>query len=199
MDTTTTLRAGDPALSRSVPARTVAGPTVARRPWRLGGRARKAILLLHILAAGIWIGVDVIVGALVFGAWVSDDRGVDGVAYQALAMFVLWPMLAAALVCLASGVLLGLGSKYGLIRYKWVAVKLVLNVVLCVLILTQLRPMLAQVGEYGRDLTAAGAVAEQDVSSLFFPPVVSLVTLVFASWLSVFKPWGRTRRPADGR
>jgi hypothetical protein len=141
--------------------------------------------------------VDVIVGTMVLGAWLSDDTRVAGVAYQALGMFVLVPMLAAGLVCLVSGVVLGLGSKYGLIRYTWVAVKLVLNVVLCVLILVLLRPLLAQVSEYGRDLTAgtAGAPgAEQAVSSLVFPPVVSLVALVFASWLSVFKPWGRTRK-----
>jgi hypothetical protein len=167
-----------------------------RRPWRLGGGARKAALLVHIGTAGIWLGVDVIVGMLVFGAWLSDDAGVRGVAYQALGAYVLWPMLVAGLVCLGSGVLLGLGSKYGLVRYKWVAVKLVLNVVLCVLILVLLRPALAEVAGYGRELVA-GVDRQQDVSGLPFPPVVSLVALSFASWLSVFKPWGRT--PAGRR
>jgi hypothetical protein len=192
MDTTETLPAADaPVRTRT---RTVAVGPPTRRPWRLGGRARKAVLLVHILAAGIWMGVDVIVGALVLGAAISDDAGVKGVAYQALGMFVLVPMLAAGLVCLASGVLLGLGSKYGLIRYWWVAVKLVLNVVLCVLIVVLLRPGLAEVSEYGKDLAAAGApAATEAVSSLPFPPVVSLVALTLASWLSVFKPWGRTR------
>jgi hypothetical protein len=164
-----------------------------RRPWRLRGPARKAVLLVHIVSAGAWFGVDVIVGALVLSGWFGADDGVRGVAYQALGMFVLWPMLGAGLVCLLSGVLLGLGSKYGLIRYTWVAVKLVLNVVLCVLILVLLRPGLTELTGYGQDVAAGIAVPPHDRSGLFMPPTVSLVALSFASWLSVFKPWGRTR------
>jgi hypothetical protein len=218
---TTTLRTADPVADRPAAGRPLAGRPVAgravagrtgpgraaarsagsapaaarRRSRRLGGRARKALLLLHILAAGVWLGVDVIVGALVLGSAVSDDLRVAGVAYQALGTFVLVPMLVAGLVCLVSGVVLGLGSKYGLVRYTWVAIKLVLNVVLCVLILALLRPSLAEVAGYGRDLAAGatGGAAPPEVSSLPFPPVVSLVALTFASWLSVFKPWGRTR------
>ena len=164
-----------------------------RRPWRLRRRARKAVLLVHIVSAGAWFGVDVSVGALVLSGWFGADAGVRGVAYQALGMFVLWPMLGAGLVCLVSGVLLGLGSKYGLIRYTWVAVKLVLNVVLCVLILVLLRPTLNGLTGYGQDIAAGVAVPPHDRSGLFMPPTVSLVALSFASWLSVFKPWGRTR------
>jgi hypothetical protein len=182
------------APTRTAPTRTAgARPdrTPARRPWRLGGPTRKAFLLVHILTAGIWLGVDVIVGMLVFGAWLSDDPGARDIAYRALGSYVLWPMLLSGLLCLASGVVLGLGSKYGLVRYAWVAVKLVLNVILCLLIILLLRPMLAQL--------AAGAPGTND---LVFPPVVSTAALTFASWLSVFKPWGLTpkgRRDAARR
>lgn len=114
-------------------------------------------------------------------------------AYQALGLFVVWPMLTAGLVCLASGILLGLGSKYGLIRYWWVATKLGINVVLCVLVLVALRPGLDAVAEYGRTLTP-GASPIPEVSTLFFPPAVSLTALSFATVVAVFKPWGRLRR-----
>ena len=29
---------------------------------------------------------------------------------------------------------------------------------------------------------------------MIFPPIVSTSMLLFASWLSVYKPWGATRR-----
>ena len=102
-------------------------------------------------------------------------------------------MLVSGLVSLVTGVILGVGSKYGLVRYWWVAVKLVLNVVLCALILVALQPGLGGITRYGRDL-AAGTAAERDVSDLFFPPIVSLSALTFATILSVAKPWGRLRR-----
>ena len=164
-----------------------------RAPWRLRGRARKTVLILHILAAGVWIGVDVIVAVLVGTGWLSDDPSTRGLAYQALGTFVVWPMLVSGLVSLVTGVILGLGSKYGLVRYWWVAVKLVLNVVLCTLILIALQPGLGEVAQYGRDLTA-GTAAERDLSDLFFPPIVSLSALTFATILSVAKPWGRLRK-----
>jgi len=164
-----------------------------RAPFRLRGRTRKTVLILHILSAGIWIGVDVIVAVLVFTGWLSGDPALKGLAYQALGTFVGWPMLVSGLVSLVTGVILGLGSKYGLVRYWWVAVKLVLNVVLCALILIALQPELGDVAQYGRDL-AAGTATGRDVSDLFFPPIVSLSALTFATVLSVAKPWGRLRK-----
>ncbi|MGH3366067.1 MAG: hypothetical protein ACRDOY_02570 [Nocardioidaceae bacterium] len=170
--------------------------TSAGRPWRLCGRLRKIVLVVHIVSAGAWVGIDLVVAVLVLTGWLTDDVSVRAVAYQALGLFVVWPMFVSALVCLASGVLLGLGSRYGLLRYWWVAVKLVMNIVLCTLVLALLRPGLADVLRHGRAL-AAGRSSDLDVSFLFFPPAVSLTALTVATVLAVFKPWGRIRRTAS--
>jgi hypothetical protein len=173
----------------------------APRRWRIGAGTRKATLVVHVISAGAWIGIDVIVGVLVVAGWFSGDPAVRGVAYQALGLFALWPMLTSGLVCLASGVMLGLGSRYGLVRYWWVAIKLVMNVILCLLIVFALRPELGQLVEHGQAV-AAGGGSDLDVSTLFFPPAVSLASLTIATVLAVFKPWGRIRRPpaaAGGR
>lgn len=159
---------------------------------------RKTALVVHILSAGAWVGIDVVVGLLVPTAWLTDEPSVKGVAYQALGMFAVWPMLAAGLVCLLSGVVLGMGSRWGLVRYWWVAVKLVMNVVLCLLIVFALRVGIGEVVEYGRDL-AAGGSSRLDVSALFFPPVVSLTVLTTATVLAVVKPWGPVRRSQAAR
>ncbi|XVU29304.1 hypothetical protein ACQPZJ_20210 [Actinoplanes sp. CA-054009] len=149
-------------------------------------RRRKLWLLIHILSAGVWIGVDVMVAVLVaVGAWGGERE----LAYRALGTFVVWPMLTSALVCLITGVLLGLETRWGLIRYWWVAVKLVLNLVLCTLILVLLRPMMPEVRAYGE-----GTAPAFDTSGLAFPPIVSLTALSLATVLSVYKPWGRIAR-----
>ena len=176
------------------PVTQTSGAEARRAPWRLRGRTRKTVLILHILSAGTWFGVDVIVAVLVLTGWLSGSSSARGLAYQALGTFVVWPMLTAGLVSLVTGVILGLGSKYGLIRYWWVAVKLVLNVVLCTLILVALQPGLGDVAQYGRDLAAGTATTERDMSNLFFPPVVSLSALTLATVLAVAKPWGRLRK-----
>lgn len=167
-------------------------------PWRPSARTRKTVLVVHILSAGAWVGIDLIVGVLVLTGWLTASVSVQAVAYQALGLFVVWPMFVSGLVCLTSGVLLGLGSRYGLLRYWWVAVKLVMNVVLCALVMVLLRPGLADVLRHGRTL-AAGRSSDLDVSFLFFPPAVSLAALSIATVLAVFKPWGRTGRTVSRR
>ncbi|WP_240617039.1 hypothetical protein [Nocardioides speluncae] len=175
------------------PTTTTQTTAQGRKPWRFSGKARKLVLLVHIVSAGIWIGVDVIVAVLVCVGWFSSDTQTQATAYQALGLVAVWPMLVSGMVCLVSGIMLGLGSKYGLVRYKWVAVKLVLNVALVVLVFFALRPDMAETVEYGRAL-GAGTPNDTDISGMFFPPAVSLTALSFAMYLSIFKPWGRTRR-----
>ncbi|WP_433364535.1 hypothetical protein ACQPZX_34140 [Actinoplanes sp. CA-142083] len=160
------------------------------RPWR------RVTLITHIVSAGAWIGIDVMVAVLVGVGWFGSDTGVRGLAYQALGTFVVWPMLTSGLICLITGVILGLGTKFGLLRYWWVAVKLALNLLLCTLIVFLLQPGMDEVAAYGRDLPL-GTTDPSTVSSLFFPPAVSLTTLTIATVLAVVKPWGRIpgRRP----
>ncbi|RKS68406.1 hypothetical protein BZB76_6670 [Actinomadura pelletieri DSM 43383] len=158
----------------------------------LGRRWRKTVLVTHIVSAGAWIGIDVMVAVLVLTGRYGTDVEVRGLAYEALATFVVWPMLGSGLLCLLTGLILGSGTRWGLLRYWWVAVKLVLNLVLCTLILVALRPGMGEVGDYGRDLPG-GASEPAAISNLFYPPAVSLTALTLATVLAVAKPWGRIR------
>ena len=166
--------------------------------FRLGRRARRTILLTHIAAAGAWLGIDVVLGVMVGTALVTGDAQQAGVALQSLGLFAVWPLVVVGLLCLASGILLGVGSKYGLVRYWWVAVKLVLNVVLVLLVLVLLRPGVGEVSQAARAglLVGAGPPA---VGDLVFPPLVSGTAVLIAMALSVTKPWGTIRRSRGGR
>lgn len=178
--------------SDSTDAGNVATTYTRPQTFSLGKTGRSAVLVVHIVSAGAWIGIDVIVGVLVLSGWLTADPVISGLAYQALGTFAVAPMLASGLVCLASGALLGVGTRYGLVRYWWVAVKLVMNLVLSLLIVFALQPGMTAVVEHGRAL-AAGQASTLDVTNLFFPPLVSLTVLTVATVLSVFKPWGRIR------
>ncbi len=168
-------------------------PAAAAPRRRLGRGLRRTTLFVHIVSAGAWVGIDVIVAVLVLAGRFGGDTATRGIAYQALGLFIVWPMLISGLTCLVSGLILGIGTKWGLVRYWWVAAKLVINVVLCTLIVVLLQPGMDDIRAYGRDLSA-GAPTHGSVSSLFFPPAVSLTALSIATFLSVFKPWGRIRR-----
>ena len=122
--------------------------------WRLGARTRKGVLVVHIVSAGVWIGIDVVMAVVIFTALLADDDNTKALCYRALELFAVWPLIATGLVCLASGVVLGLGTKWGLVRYWWVAVKLALNVLLVALVPVALRPEVIEKAEQGRRFVA---------------------------------------------
>ena len=97
------------------------------------------------------------------------------------------------LVCLLTGIVLGLGSRWGLVRYWWVAAKLALNLVLTGLVLVALAPEVAAHADQARQFQA-GLPALLEVGQLVFPPIVSPAALLLALVLAVFKPWGRIRQ-----
>lgn len=163
------------------------------RPWRLGARTRKGVLVVHIVSAGAWIGIDVVMAVFVFTALGTNDEGIKALCFRALELFAVWPLITTGLISLASGVVLGLGTKYGLLRYWWVAIKLALNVVLVVLVIFALRPGVIELAEQGRTF-AAGEPVTLAVGGLAFPPIVSTSALLIATFLAVFKPWGRIRK-----
>lgn len=167
--------------------------TTARRPFRLGGRTRKTVLAVHIGSAGAWIGIDLVMAVLIFTALLTDNLERKALSLQALELFAVWPLFITGVVCLLSGILLGLGSKYGLVRFWWVAVKLVLNVLLSSLVLVALRTGVQEVAEQAR-LFVAGLAEAPQVGDLIYPPIVSSTLLITALLLSIFKPWGRIRK-----
>jgi hypothetical protein len=164
-----------------------------QRTWRLAPRVRKLTLVLHIAASGAWLGFDLVLGVLVVSAIFATDSQTALVSLAVLAAFVPGPLIVVGLLSLATGVLLGLGSKYGLVRYWWVLVKLVLNLVLLTLTVVLLGPEVQELSGAAREALGTEAAAP-DVGNLIFPPVVSSTALVLAMVLSVFKPWGRRRR-----
>jgi uncharacterized membrane protein len=156
---------------------------------------RKFVLLAHILSSVSWIGVDLVMGVLSLRGLTTDDPQTLATAYGALAVFCVPLLLTLGLLTLITGVVLGLGTRFGLARYWWVVTKLVITVGFCVLVLVALRPTLADAG--AQTALVDGTLPERltDVRrNMIFPPIVSTSALLFASWLSVYKPWGVTPR-----
>ncbi|TCC44659.1 hypothetical protein E0H75_34410 [Kribbella capetownensis] len=166
----------------------------AVKPWRLGARTRKAVLVLHLASVGSWLGIDVVMAVLTFTAIGTDDQSTKALCFRVLELVTIWPMTVSGLTCLLTGVLLGLGSKYGLTKYWWVVLKLVINLLLSTLVLLALRPGVAELADRGEanDLAVP-------LNDMIFPPIVSPTLLTVAVVLSVFKPWGllRKQKPAS--
>lgn len=158
-------------------------------------RLRKLLLTCHITLSVGWLGVEaaqVVLGSA--GLLTATPARMQ-------AVYLVMELLATALVpplavgSLLSGILLGLGTPWGLLRHYWVLAKLSLNLALIINGHFVLRHWLEQQAERALGvapdvLTGAqvGAVRVQVLVGVG----VSLVVLVTAATLSVYKPWGRT-------
>ncbi len=168
---------------------TVEATTTAAKPWRLGARTRKAVLVLHIASVGSWLGIDVVMAVLTFTAMGTDDQSTKALCFRVLELVTVWPMTVSGLTCLVTGVLLAMGSKYGLTKYWWVVVKLCINLLLSSLVLVALRPGVAELADRGEANDLAVPLGD-----MIFPPIVSPTLLRVAVVLSVFNPWGLLRK-----
>lgn len=172
-----------------------------RSGWRLSPRLRKVTLLTHILSGIGWMGADVALFLLLFTGLTTDDGQVAASCYIAVAVFVPLAVPVLSLGMLATGLLLGWGTKWGLLRYWWVVVKLAMGLILTVLMFTALVPGINDMPR--PDVTASADAVRESLGSaptdLMFPPVVSFAMLGIASVLSVFKPWSRTPWTPPGR
>jgi hypothetical protein len=107
-----------------------ASAAVAARPgarFRLGRHPRRVALVVHLASAGGWLGIDIAVAVVIVTATTTRDAATRSSCLLVLELITVWPLLGCGLACLLSGLVLGLGSKWGVLRYWWVAVKLDLN------------------------------------------------------------------------
>ena len=157
-----------------------ASPTRPSRRLRPG--VRRAVLTVHIASSVALLGSTAAIVAIHIRAATTSDPGLAAAAYELLGIFPTLFGIPLSLISLASGVTLGLGSKWGVLRYRWVTAKLVLLLSVIVVGAVVLGPQTAAMADDGSgSQTALIAVSGWDV-----------LALTLATCLSVYKP-GRAR------
>ncbi|OLF17395.1 hypothetical protein [Actinophytocola xanthii] len=159
--------------------------TVRIKP--LHGAPRKVWQLVHIVSAVGWLGIELCVLVLAVVGLSTDDLATRRTAYDAAVLLADVLFLPATMLMLVSGLVLGLGTRWGLLRYYWVAVKLAIGCALLVAGTATLENSVRGAAE----LADAGTLTEgEGISLVGMLAVVAGLTFV-AAVLSVGKPWGR--------
>lgn len=165
------------------------------RPTRLSQAWRKTLLVLHMVSGVGWMGLDVALLVLAVTALRTPEAEVVYSSYRAIAIAFPGPVLLLSSSMVLTGLLLGWGTHWGLLRSWWVLIKLALSVIMLALVNFSLAPMLTGIpGMLSSELSAGELRASLGglPTTLLFPPVVSFLMLATAVILSVFKPWGLT-------
>ncbi|MGH3714923.1 MAG: DUF2269 domain-containing protein [Micromonosporaceae bacterium] len=157
---------------------------------------RKALLTVHVTVSVAWIGVDLVLLALATAGLVSQDADLLRAGYVAMGLLADTVVVPVAMATLVTGVVLSLGTPWGLVKYRWVLVKFVITMVMATAMVFALRPALNAAAARALDVPLA-RLPELGVGSpgidVLVAPSVAMALLLIATVLSVFKPWGRTR------
>src|SRR5690349_1492610 len=113
----------------------VRGPLPGTRPRvipLMPPHARKLILLIHVTASAGWAGVEACLLVLCLSGLRSGGGRSLVSAYGAAGQIGTALCLPACLLALLSGLLLAVGTPWGLLRYYWVTAKFTLTAALAV-------------------------------------------------------------------
>jgi hypothetical protein len=152
---------------------------------------RKLALTLHITASVGWMGADGVFLALALIGLNSADPPSVQAAYLAMQMAAWYVIVPLSLASLVTGLIQGLGTKWGLFNHYWIVIKLIINVFANVALLIHTQP----IGRLAA-ATADRALASGELHAARLQLVVAagggLALLLVATTVAVFKPRGLT-------
>lgn len=154
--------------------------------------SRNLLLSIHVAASVGVLGADL--ALLVLGS--AGLAGADPVTIYPAARLIGASLIAPlALVALATGLLLGLLTPWGLFTYWWVTIKLAIVVILSAAVLFVLVPALGATAE-AVTTGAAGPLTVRERLPLIMAPALATTLLTIALVLAIFKPrWRLGSRP----
>jgi len=150
---------------------------------------RKFTLTVHLSCSVGWIGAVVAYLALGVSAVSSQNAETVRAAWIAMELtgwFVIVPLAVAALL---TGLVVALGTPWGLFRYYWVLITLMLTILATVVLLLHM-PTVSSLADMAR---AADAADLRRLGGDLFHPGLGLVVLLAIMVLNVYKPRGLTR------
>ncbi len=153
---------------------------------------RKFALTVHLTCSVGWIGAGIVYLVLVFAAMTTKDAETLRVAWKLMELAGTYAIVPLALASLLTGLLMALGTKWGLFRHYWVLISLLLTAIATGVLIQHMQTVrffAALVSEQSStDLTALRA----GLSGELLHAGVGLVVLLVVQVLNVYKPPGLT-------
>jgi hypothetical protein len=162
-------------------------------------RTRRLALTAHITSSVGWFGTVAAFQALAVAALTSQNPDTVRGLYAGMELIGWYVIVPFCLASLVTGLVISLGTPWGLFRHYWVLVKFLITVI-SALILFGFTQTLGLMG----DLAANPTVSLSQLRDLKQSPALhsggGLLAIFLATILAVYKPWGMTpygRRKRD--
>jgi hypothetical protein len=157
---------------------------------------RKFALALHLTLSIGWIGAVVAYLVLSIAVMTTSDLGTLRGGWLAMDVVGWYAIVPLALASLVTGLVMALGTKWGLFRHYWVLTSLLLTAFAAAILLLHM-PDVSTLADAARDAeTSAGGADSHLYTRLrqgdLLHPALGLVVLVVVKVLNLYKPRGMT-------
>lgn len=151
---------------------------------------RKFALAAHVTVSVGWFGAVAVFLALALTGLISSDAQLVRAVYLGMELTARLVIVPLSVASLLSGLVSSLGTSWGVFRYYWVLIKLVINALSTLILLVHMQPIthLAHIAAKMQISNAEGRMQFQMVVT----SSAALVALLVAIGLSVYKPQGMT-------
>jgi len=150
---------------------------------------RKFALLAHITFSTGWIGGVIVYLVLGIAAVTSQDVQTVRAAWTAMELAGWFALVPLSLASLLTGLVMSLGTKWGLFQHYWTLISFALTVFATIVLLLHM-PDVSYLANTAQEVD--GARLSMLGGDLFHPGIGLLVLLVIQA-LNVYKPRGLTR------
>jgi hypothetical protein len=155
---------------------------------------RKLVLSVHLTCSIGWIGAVVAYLALGVSAVTARDTEAVRAAWTAMEVTGWWAIVPLAVAALLTGLVMSLGTPWGLFRHYWVLMSLALTV-LCTVVLLLHMPTVSATAAMLREMDmvpGANGAGHSGMGGDLFHPGAGLIVLLVIAVLNVYKPRGLT-------
>lgn len=174
----------------------IAVPILALLAGQLARRPHRALVAAHAISAAAWVGIACAVVTLAVIGMTTKDLDTALIVYELISYFDITVLPWANFATTLTGIALGLTTRWGLIRYRWVAAKMIISFAILASAFAYVEDSVGAVIEKAEHLAATGGTTDQLGAGggvVFAGFGLPLLSLVAAMLLSLYKPGGKTR------
>lgn len=156
---------------------------------------RKFALTAHVASSVGWLGAVASFLVLAIAGLIGEDDQMVRSAYFSTELTTWFVIVPLAFASLLTGLVVALGTHWGLFRHYWVLVKFMLTILVTILLLLHTQPI-GRLAAVARETTVAGADVRALQMQIVGDAGAALLALLVNVTLSIYKPRGMT---ASGR
>ncbi|WP_188148846.1 DUF2269 domain-containing protein [Haloferax sp. AS1] len=153
-------------------------------------RVRQLALTTHIAVSVGWIGAVIAYLSLDITVATSQDTQILRAAYLMMEVITRDAIIPLAIATLLTGIIMGIGTRWGLFRHYWVVVSLLLTVLATVVLLSEMQEI-SHFASIAADMTTSADELRALPGTLAHSGI-GLVVLLVILVINVFKPQGLT-------